>query len=150
MDPFAGTWFATHMKRRETIFLRMVVLIATVVFFGLVFTIAYTGNGPVCFAFLKHVPGGDKTGHVVLLAILSISISWVLGFKGIRARNIRIHYGIISVFIFITIEEFCQILSPCRSFDLADLSCNYLGIFMAWTGISMVERRARTRGPFAE
>lgn len=124
---------------------RVAVLIATVVFLGLVFAIAYTGNGPYYFAFLKYIPGADKTGHVVLLGILSIAISWVLRFKGIRVRKVKIHYGVISVFIFITIEEFCQILSPYRSFDLVDLSCNYLGILIAWAGISFFEREPGLR-----
>ena len=101
--------------------------VVVTVFFGVVFTIAYTGNGHVYAGFLKHVPGGDKTGHVVLLCILAFASSWFGSFRFFRVGRV-----IFAVFVFITIEEFLQILSPNRTFDLLDLACNYVGITLAY------------------
>jgi len=98
------------------------------------FIIAYTGNWSY-FSFLKYVPGGDKTGHVVSLYILAYSFSWFSSFSYFKIKGKKIYYGVISVAIFITIEEFLQLLSPYRTFDLLDLCCNYLGVMLAFISI---------------
>lgn len=131
------------MKLKNISLSRLMIFVVTVVSSCLVLTIAYTGNGTFWFSFLKYIPGGDKTGHVVLLGSLSLSISWVLRYKGFRIFNTKIHYGVSVVCAFITFEEFCQILSIHRTFDLIDLLCNYIGILITWTGISMFEKRAQ-------
>jgi hypothetical protein len=105
-------------------------LLATL-FFAAVFLIAYTGNGSVYLAFVDDVPGKDKTGHVVMIGCMSLLLSWLSSFRFLPLKNVRLYYGIVAVFIFITIEEFLQLLAPYRSFDLIDLSCNYLGILLA-------------------
>ena len=120
---------------------KLIVLLATLLFFGAVFLIAYTGRGDKYFDFLKYIPGGDKTGHLVLLAALSFIISWLLSFRGARFKKVKVHYGILLVAAFITIEEFVQIFSPYRTSDVLDLLCNYLGILIAFLGISFHERR---------
>ncbi|MDF7800987.1 VanZ family protein [Pontiellaceae bacterium B1224] len=103
----------------------------TLLFFAVVLWIAYSGRGGTMFAFLKHVPGGDKTGHVLLMGFLAFTLSWLTSFRVIRMGIIQVQLGAIAVFIFITIEEFAQLFSANRTFDLLDLSCNYLGIGLA-------------------
>jgi len=112
----------------------------TILFFTAVFVVAYTGNGPTYFAFLKYIPSGDKTGHTVLMCVLSFVLSWLFAFRRLRFKWLRIPYGILGVFAFITVEEFLQILSPNRSFDLIDLTANYLGIALAFAIIHGVEK----------
>ena len=51
------------------------------------------------------------------------------------------YYGVISVFTLITLEEFFQLLSPHRTFDLIDLSCNYLGIGLAFIAAGVLEKQ---------
>ena len=111
------------------------------------FAIAYTGNGPTYFAFLKYIPGGDKTGHTVLMCVLSVVLSWLFAFRRLRFNRLRIPYGIFGVFVFITAEEFLQLLSPNRSFDLIDLTANYLGIALAFAIIHAIERFNSKVGP---
>ena len=118
-----------------------------VLFFAAVFAIAYTGNGPTYFAFLKYVPGGDKTGHTLLMCFLAIVLSWLLSFRGLYFKKVRIYYGVLSVFVFITIEEFLQLLSPNRNFDLIDLAANYLGIVLAFAIIRSVASFRSKTGP---
>ena len=129
--------------------MRSMVFGVTLLLFGLILTIAYTGNGPACFAFLNYIPGHDKTGHVALLFLLTSAISWALLLRGIRMQRLKIYYGVCAVFLFITAEEFIQIFSPHRTFDLLDLSCNYLGILVAWAGLSLYEKR-KTRAAQTE
>lgn len=133
------------MNQRTFTPLQMTLLILSIVFFSVVLTIAYTGNGPTCFAFLKYIPGEDKTGHVVLLCALSLSISWALSLRGIHLRKVKFHAGILAVLAFITIEEFLQILSPNRTFDFLDLASNYVGILIAWLVLSLYERKHSQR-----
>lgn len=111
--------------------MKLIIGLITILFFGAIFTVAYTGNGNVCFSFLKYIPGGDKTGHVILLCVLAVILTWISSFRSFEICKVRIYYGIFSVFIFITIEEFLQILSPHRSYDLIDLACNYTGVILA-------------------
>lgn len=119
---------------------KFIVAFATLLFFATVFFIAYTGRGNTYFAFLKHIPGGDKTGHLTLLAILAFALSWVLAHRFFSWASIRIYWGVLAVIIFITVEEFVQILSPYRTFDWIDLSCNYIGIGIAHLVILQCER----------
>ena len=119
--------------------IKLLVLLFTTLFFGTIFFIAYSGNSSF-FRFLKYVPGGDKTGHVVSLFILSLSFSWFSSFKYMKIKGIKIYYGVLFIAFFITIEEFLQLLSPYRTFDLLDLSCNYLGISLAILGIKFYNK----------
>jgi len=118
----------------------------TALFFGAIFTIAYTGNGSTCFSFLRYIPGGDKTGHVILMCILSIILTWISSFRSLKIRTYQIYYGTLTVFVFITAEEFLQRLSPYRTFDLLDLSCNYIGLVLA----SIILRLYTKRHPRAD
>lgn len=106
-----------------------------------VLLIAYTGKGAVYFGFLKYIPGGDKTGHVVLLGLLTLSVSWLLSYRGIMVKRIKIYYGMVFVAVFITMEEIAQMFSPFRSLDMLDLLCNYVGIFSAGLWMSWCENK---------
>ena len=124
---------------------KKIILAATVLLFGALFLIAYTGKGSTYFVFLKYVPGGDKTGHVVLMCLLSTVLSWLLSFRYLEIGRMRVYYGIIAVFVFITIEEFLQLLSPYRTFDLMDLACNYIGLALAGVIIAIYADRGKVR-----
>lgn len=114
--------FTTHK-----IIIKRITLSSIYLLFGLIFLIAYTGGISKYFSFLNYVPGGDKTGHLVGLFVLALSTSWLFNFKKLG----KFYTGAVIVAILITIEEFIQLLSPYRTFDLLDLTCNYLGIVLA-------------------
>lgn len=119
--------------------MKFVINLAALLFFGAVFLVAYTGRGGVYFAFLKNVPGGDKTGHVVLLLLMSLVFMWMLSWRYFRVWRVRVYHGMVVAFVLITAEEFLQLMSPYRNFDLFDLACNYLGIALAGIAVNVYE-----------
>ncbi len=123
--------------------LKLGVGVATALAFTAVFLIAYTGRSGTYFAYLRHVPGGDKTGHVLLIGFLGFVLSWLSGFRAWRPGRWPVPYGIVVVFVFITIEEFVQQVSPHRSFDLMDLLCNYIGLGLALGLVAWCRGRPR-------
>lgn len=118
-----------------------VIGLATIFLFGAIFAIAYSGKGEVCFTFLRYIPGGDKTGHVFLLCLLSVALTWLSSFRSFLFIRVRIYYGVVATLTFITIEEFLQIVSPNRSFDLIDLACNYFGITLGCFAIMFLQKK---------
>lgn len=124
--------------------------LCTLVLFSAIFYVAYSGKGSTYFSFLKHLPGGDKTGHVFLLFILSFALTWLSSFRSFQMKRLRMFYGIFATFTFITIEEFLQVLSPYRSFDLIDLMCNYLGIALAQILVMVLHKKLNQQAPMTE
>ena len=80
------------------------------------------------FATVNRVPGGDTTGHFVLLGLLSLLVN--LGFSSTRLGRLPLHKASLLLAAIITVEEFTQILLANRTFSLTDLSANYLGIWL--------------------
>lgn len=106
-----------------------------VIFLGYVI---YSSNHAALPQFLRQFyrfPGGDKVGHVVLLAILSFIANYFLYPRHISIFKKPIFIGSLIVCCFITLEEFSQIYIPSRTFDLLDLSCSYLGIIAGDLGV---------------
>ena len=99
-----------------------------VVFLICVVIVANLGLGPVVFAFLRHIPGGDKTGHFVLMGLLSLLVNLSLGAKRVSVAGLPLLKGSLIVAVGVTLEELSQLLLAYRSFDLPDLAMDYLGI----------------------
>ena len=90
---------------------------------------------PLFLRQLYRFPGGDKVGHVVLLAILSFIANYFLYPRHITVLEKPIFIGSLIVCLFITLEEISQIYIPSRTFDLLDLFCSYLGIVAGDLGV---------------
>ncbi len=106
--------------------IRMVFL----VFCGFLGTVIYAadiGLGPQYWGWLRHVPLGDKICHFGLMLTLCVLSNLVL-----KCRPLSLHRGILLgtliVAILVVGEEFSQIWIPGRSFDLLDLTADFLGI----------------------
>ncbi len=83
------------------------------------------------FDFVKELPGGDKTGHVVLSCVLAFAaIGGVCG-RSVRARGRHFGWCLATVAALVTLEELSQVPLPARSFSLADLAASYLGVGIA-------------------
>lgn len=74
---------------------------------------------------------GDKFAHLILIGTLAYCVNYLLKFRTIKRFNRNLLVGTIGITIFITLEEFSQIWISTRTFDLIDLSANYLGIAIA-------------------
>ena len=82
------------------------------------------------FRYVDVLPFRDKMGHFLLVGTLSFFVNLLLSVRRIDFLKQKFLLGSFLVFIFITIEEFSQIFLVRRSFDLIDLSANYLGILV--------------------
>ena len=80
----------------------------------------------------KVLTVNDKAGHVILYGIATY-----LGHRALNRRKVKLGSWSIPVFPTLfagltTIDEFCQLLSPNRSFDLGDLAASFFGILIAY------------------
>jgi len=126
---------------------KKLVITVFIIFFFSVLVIAYTGNAHVYFSFLNKIPGRDRTGHVFLIGFLAGILIWAFSFRSLRVFGLHVYYGALLAFVFITAEEFFQLLSTNRTFDLIDLSCNYLGIVIGSIILSRIQKNVLpTRG----
>lgn len=87
--------------------------------------------GNPIMGFIKGFKYGDKFAHLILIGTLAYCINYLLKFRTIKRFNQNLLVGTIGITIFITLEEFSQIWISTRTFDLIDLSANYLGIAIA-------------------
>ena len=77
---------------------------------------------------------GDKLGHLAAYALLMF---WFC--RLYRARNARLAYGAAWIAMGVALE-FAQRATGYRSFELADIAADSLGVLLGW-GISATLRR---------
>ena len=77
---------------------------------------------------------GDKFGHLLAYALLMF---WFCALY--RHRSTRLAYGIGWVLLGVALE-FAQAATGYRSYELADMAANSLGVLLGW-GISATLRR---------
>ena len=76
-------------------------------------------------------PFGDKIGHLILIGTLAFLLNYALEGRTIKIGRFKVLLGCSIVAVVMTLEEISQIWIPWRTFDLVDLSANYLGISIA-------------------
>lgn len=82
------------------------------------------------FRLVGRVPHGDTLGHFALLGMLSLTLNLAFRTNLLRIGPFtatKLSWGLA---LLITIEECSQLALTTRSFSLADLAANYLGIFI--------------------
>ena len=77
---------------------------------------------------------GDKLGHLAAYSLLMFWFCWLY-----RAMDVRIAYAAGWIAMGIALE-FAQQATGYRSFELADIAANSLGVLLGW-GISATLRR---------
>lgn len=102
--------------------------IALVIF--IILSATFKWSNPI-MPYVNAVKYGDKIAHLVLIGTLAYCINYLMQFKRIKLFNRDILKGSVFIFILITLEEFSQIWISTRTFDLIDLSANYVGILIA-------------------
>jgi polysaccharide biosynthesis protein VpsQ len=80
---------------------------------------------------VNSVPFGDKCGHLALIGTLTFLLNYALSGRMVKIGRLKILLGCTIVAVAMTVEECSQIWFPARTFDLIDLSANYLGITLA-------------------
>jgi len=72
--------------------------------------------------------GGDKLGHVLAYAALMVWFSWLYAVPGA-------HFACAAGFVLLGIGlEFAQALTDYRSFQLADMVADCVGVALGWAG----------------
>ena len=105
-----------------------------IVFFLFIIWIIYLANSglnSIFFDFVKTIPFGDKLGHFILFGSLTFFATIILKFRTFSIGKFHIYYGFTFVSAFVIIEEFSQIFIASRTFDLLDLSADFIGIITA-------------------
>ena len=98
--------------------------------------LASTSYGVTIAHLVQQIPGGDKTGHFVLMGLVSfvtVAAAIRLGNRSIRTRVLS---GFGLVVLFATLDEVLQVVLPRRTFSWTDLSASYAGVVvlgaLAW------------------
>ncbi|MCO4781120.1 MAG: VanZ family protein [Candidatus Cloacimonetes bacterium] len=113
----------TNTYAKVALFLFVVFLVWTI-------TIANNGSGSTYFSFLKYIPGGDKTGHFVLMGSFCFLANCAIGKKVFNLFFAEILKGTLIVFLIVLFEECSQYFIKSRTFDLQDLGADILGIIV--------------------
>lgn len=92
---------------------------------------------------VQSIPYGDKIIHFILIGTLAYVVNYLMGFRRFEFLNRKWLTGTTLIFAIMTIEEFSQMFVSTRSFDLLDLTANYLGIFTATFFIRMNKQDVR-------
>lgn len=82
------------------------------------------------FSFIRSIPGGDKSGHFLLMGGFAFLINLSLSCRIVRIAGKAFLVGSIVALTLITIEEFSQCFIAYRTFDLVDLVADYAGVFV--------------------
>jgi polysaccharide biosynthesis protein VpsQ len=91
-------------------------------------------------SWVNSLPFGDKCGHLILIGILTFLLNYALNGQRVKIGRLKLLLGCSIVAVAMTVEEISQIWMPLRTFDLIDLSANYLGITLA--GLPWLNRDA--------
>lgn len=88
-------------------------------------------------------PGGDKVGHVALLATVAFAVGLALRGRRVRVGRWTPPLASVLVGVGITLEEASQAWFPGRTLSWADLACSYLGIYLGTVAAALLAARAR-------
>lgn len=90
---------------------------------------------------IHGIPYGDKISHFLLMGVLSLLVN--LSFSCARVNLLGLYFlkGSIIVAAIVTLEEFSQLFSRYRTFDIADLLSDYLGIYVFGRVAYLIQRR---------
>ena len=111
--------------------IKVLIPLGVVAFFCFILWVIYlanTGQNSVFFQLVAGIPYGDKLGHFCLFGLLTLASNLAFRFKSFSLYSMEVFLGTILVFSFVVIEEFSQYFIPNRSFDLIDLSADFIGI----------------------
>ena len=91
---------------------------------------ANLGNNGWFAAIQSVIPYADKVGHFVLIGAMALLLNLSLGARRIAIAGRYWLLGSVILFVVFTVEEMTQLGLAHRTFDLGDLSMDYLGILV--------------------
>ena len=108
-----------------------IVFAAFALFIAAVVVVADLGQGARFWGFLEKIPFGDKLGHLGLFGVLAVLANLATQGAAYRWGFLRIAKGSFWIFVAAFIEECSQAFFPTRTFDLIDLTSDFLAVTLA-------------------
>ena len=78
---------------------------------------------------LEGVPHGDKVGHFLLYGFLAGLVNVALRFRRLNIWSLDINMAGVIVICFAIAEEFTQLALAIRTFEVADMLADVLGVW---------------------
>lgn len=132
---------ATQPKKRLS--LRRLALLGIVA--AVATSLAATIFSPRWFQLVRYLPGGDKTGHFLIMGTVTFLVTLAFSSAHLRGRRLGALGCMAIVGVVVTVDELLQLLFPSRTFSGADLLANWLGILTfgaaAWALLRLRERQ---------
>jgi len=108
--------------------------------FGALVYAADRGALPEALYQIYSIPGGDKLGHFVIVAVLAYALNRAFSGRMVRLNENNFLLGSVLVALIVTLEETSQLFFPARTFSLLDLGSDFLGLWLvSW--LILRERR---------
>jgi hypothetical protein len=82
------------------------------------------------FGWIRERPGLDKICHFLLIGGLAFVVNYGLCGREMRIGKMSFLLGSVTVGILCLLEEVSQLFIPSRTFDLVDLTADFLGIWL--------------------
>lgn len=111
--------------------IKRLIPLCAVAFFCFIIWVIYlanTGQNSVFFQLIARIPYGDKLGHFCLFGLLTLATNFAFKLKSFKVYSVELFLGTVLVSTFVIIEECSQYFIPNRTFDLIDLSADFIGI----------------------
>lgn len=106
------------------------ITVAYIFFLLIIIAIVNMGDYNYLFQLVYTLPYGDKIAHFFLMGGLAFMVNLSLKGTQVKFYDRRFLLGSLIVLAIVTFEEFTQIFVATRTFDLGDLGCDYVGIWM--------------------
>ncbi len=104
----------------------------TLAYFVFLASVVVAADAGACrpfFNLVNGIHGADKLGHFLLMGTLALLVNVCLGWRRIGVGKVLL--GSIIVLAVVAAEECSQVFFKTRTFDLLDLTADYLGILAA-------------------
>ena len=108
-----------------------IAFLAFALFIAAVVVVADLGDGARFWGFLDKIPLGDKLGHLGLFGVLAVLANLATKAAAYRWGSLRLAKGSFWVFAAALVEECSQVFFPTRTFDLVDLTADFLAVTLA-------------------
>ena len=109
---------------------RAVIGIAYMGVIALIVFLADRGDSQFIFSWIRAIPYGDKFGHFFLMGGFAFVANYSLSCRCIKIGQRYFLLGSLIVALLVTLEEFSQLFIRYRTFDLLDLTFDFLGIWI--------------------
>ncbi len=97
---------------------------------ALIIFLADRGESQFIFTWIRSIPGGDKVGHFLLIGGLAFVANYSLSCREFNIGKKSFLLGSAAVLFLAVLEEFSQLFIRYRTFDLWDLTFDFLGIWI--------------------